>query len=102
MSNPNVANTILKQLGGPGRIMAMTGAESFIYDFESVQFKFSNRQRNKPNFCHVTYNQDQDLYTVKFGRSGRQFYADISSFEGIHADMLVNLFEEQTGLYLSL
>ena len=102
MSNSNVAEIILKQMGGTGRIQMMTGAKSFVYDFESVQFKFLNRKRSKPNSCKVTYDSGQDFYTVNFDRVDRYNIKALNVFHGIYADQLVNLFETETGLYLSL
>lgn len=95
----DVAQTIIKQLGGIGRLSAMTGAYNFIYDTCSIQFKFRNR--TGPNFCKVTLDPD-DTYTVEFGRLVKWELRQPKKVEGIYCDGLIPLFEKTTGLYLSL
>ena len=118
-----VAMTILSQMGGVGRIQAMTGAKNFAYFDEKgvkgVSFNFPNRG-NKPNFVKITLDEGTDTYTVEFGKkkpiswkrmekiaeAGRDpkaedFYTKLSEHTGVYWDMLKELFEKNTGLYLS-
>ncbi len=100
-TDTTVATTILDQMGGAGRIMAMTGARQFGVSEDSVTFKFANRKRSKPN--HITIKLDAtDTYTVTFARLGNLDFKVLSEQSGIYADMLIDLFESATGLYLSI
>lgn len=118
-----VATTVLQQMGGMGRIHAMTGAKNFVRGMDNgkpwVSFEFPNRGRSKPNYVKVILEPD-DTYTVEFGRKkpiswkgaavakeeGRQptmedFYTKLSEHPDIYAEDLKGLFENETGLYLS-
>jgi len=106
-----VANTILLQMGGAGKIKAMTGAKNFTALPSGVSFQFPNRKG--PNYVKVTLEAD-DTYTVEFGKkagvqalmSGKvdvdNIYKKLSEHKDIYFDQLKDLFESETGLYLSL
>lgn len=100
MSTNQVATTILEQMGGQGRIVAMTGAKNFLYDTNAVSFKFPNRAP-APNYVKVELKGD-DTYTVTFGRIVKWELRSASTVEGIYRDQLRELFENATGLRLSL
>ncbi|OGM09189.1 hypothetical protein A2Z67_04585 [Candidatus Woesebacteria bacterium RBG_13_36_22] len=106
-----VANTILLQLGGgAGKIKTMTGAKNFIALPSGVSFEFPNRKG--PNYCKVTLEPD-DTYTVEFGRKAgmaklmsgdfdiNDIYKKLSEHKDIYWEDLKELFERETGLYLS-
>lgn len=105
------ANTILDQLGGQRRLMAMVGMKRWtVGEFgtgrPSTSFRFKGSK--KSNTLLVTYRAD-DTYDVTFLKmSMNKKKTDFASakkqekFEGIYADMMIPLFEEQTGLYLTL
>lgn len=99
--NTQIANTILDQLGGTGRLVAMTGAKHILVDGHGVSFKFPNRAAGRPNHCKITLD-GSDTYTVTFGRVVKFELRQPSTVEGIYADQLVELFENATGLALSL
>jgi hypothetical protein len=100
------AAIIVQQLGGWGRVSAMTGAKSVLDHGNGVSFRFGNRGRSKPNFVKVLLDDASDTYTVEFGRTLRRNgcpdYDQLATFDGIYCDMLIQLFEDQTGLYLRL
>ena len=94
------AETILKQMGGIGRIRAMTGAKQFLAlagQYVGVQFKFPNRLRSRGNYVRITLNVG-DTYDMRFQNGAKV----VAEFKGVYADQLKSLFEEQTGLRLSL
>lgn len=97
-----IAKTILMQMGGIGRIKAMTGAKDFIAGSNNVSFKFPNRQKNKPNYVKITYNAGLDLYDMEFGKVFNMTYKVLSTDRGVYSDMLKPIFEKTTGLRLSL
>ena len=107
-----VANTILLQMGGgAGKIKAMTGAKNFIALPSGVSFDFPSRKG--PNHVKVTLEPD-DTYTVEFGRkagvqalmSGKvdaeNYYKKGNEYKDVYAEDLKEMFERETGLYLSL
>lgn len=101
MKHPEIAKTILRQLGG-GRLVMMTGAKNLLDHGNGLSFKFPNRTRSKPNYCKVILDPS-DTYTVTFGRVTK--YGELKNektVEGVYCDMLVDLFERETGLYLTL
>lgn len=100
MSNHAVANIILSQLGGQGRIRAMTGAKAFVAAEDSVSFQFVNRSPH-PNGIVISLKGD-DTYDVTFTRCARYDFKVVERLEGLHAEDLKPAFERCTGLYLSL
>lgn len=99
-----VAETIAKQMGGTGRLVAMIGANSFAFDGPSLQFRF--KAGRKFNFCRVDYNEGLDLYNVKISRvtCGKLGFREtnVKMAEDMYCDQLVGFFEQTTGLYLSI
>lgn len=98
-----VAETILRQMGGTRRLMMMTGAKNFVsFKGESespygsglggVSFQFP-----KGKVVRITLDPS-DTYTVEFGTT-RGYN---KKFKGIYAGQLQDLFERETGLYLKL
>lgn len=101
-----IANTIIRQMGGGGRLKAMVGAKD-IYALDSgVQFRFMGSK--KANKVVIDYTPD-DLYKMTFlkvGRFNKKTYEikveTVETVEGVYNDQLKPIFEETTGLYLSL
>lgn len=93
-----IARTILSQLGGQGRLIAMTGANNFIALKNGVSFKIKNR---KVNYIKITLNGN-DLYDVVFGKIISYNLKVLSEHNDIYNDQLIPLFEKQTGMYLKL
>lgn len=99
MSN-EVANTIFSQLGGR-RFVVMTGAAATgLKNKLSVKLKRGS-SRNKATHMVVSLNA-RDTYDVEFIKVHGTKTTEISKHEDIYADMLVELFERETGLYTSL
>ena len=101
MSNMQIAQTILSQLGG-GKFRAMTGAKDFVAIDNGLQFGLPGRfAKDGINKVRVTLG-DSDLYTVEFlrcYRRGLEFRADVKAREeGICCDMLQDCFKRATGL----
>ena len=101
MSNNTIAKTILQQMGGTGRICAMTGAKRFVDHGDGVSFRFPNKAAGRPNHVKITLN-GSDLYDVRFIRIRGTNFKTTQELSGVYCDMLKELFETQTGLYLSL
>jgi hypothetical protein len=100
MHDKNTHKVIMDQLGGWRRVSAMTGATMYINRGNGISFRFKGSR--KYNCIRVTLTP-LDLYTVEFLKTNR--YGEVSkekSFESVYCDQLIDLFEKQTGLYLSL
>ncbi len=96
-----VAQTILKQMGGTGKLSVMIGAKDFISYPNGVAFKFMDPGAGKPNYVKIVLNA-RDTYDLEFGRLRGMNYKVVKSFDDIYNDSLRSLFERTTGLYLSL
>ena len=113
---PYWADTILKQMGGYGKLRMFLGVKHIVYDKKnmSIQFKFPNKKRSKPNFVVVKL-LPTDLYQMDFYRVGKKKHSDpvyanlgvkeeykkhLQSFDGLFWDQLIPTFEEETGLAL--
>src|SRR4030042_1880952 len=95
------ANTIIEQLGGFGKLKAMTGAKDFTSVENGVCFKFKNPNRNRPNYIMVVLAGD-DTYNVTMAKLVRFEPLNQSTVSGIQVGQIKELFENATGLCLSL
>ena len=93
------AQVTLAQLGGIGRLVAMTGAFNFIRSADSVQFKFKGSK--VANHLRITLAAD-DTYTMTFGKIRGLNFTEAQPMPGVYADSMRGTFERVTGLYLSL
>ncbi len=98
------AETIFQQLGGKRKLTFMVGANNFQFhnrpEVEQVDASFKFKMCSKVNFVKVTYHRCPDVYTVKFFNLGKASIKEVSKFEHIYCDQLIELFEKETGLYL--
>ena len=100
MTNVEIANIILEQMGGGHKLNVMVGAQNFVATNKGLQFNFKGcRRTNK-----ITISLDpSDTYTVQFWRiTNRPVLHLVETYTDIYADNLIPLFEKFTGLYLTL
>lgn len=91
-----VANTILEQLGGTGILKLMCGCSGFVGDTDSVSFKVGKNAKGVIA-CRIQL-LPSDTYKVTFyGRT----YAVKSEHTDVYVDVLRELFERETGMYLT-
>ncbi len=98
-----IAKIILNQLGG-NKLIAMTGAKNLCALDEQcggLSFKLPKFSGVKVNYVKIVLN-GSDLYDVEFGRIYGNKYTVISKHYDIYCDMLVELFEKETGLLAKL
>ena len=102
MSDLTVAHTIIQQMGGFGKLKAMVGAYDFTGSDKSVQFSFKGSR--KANKCRVVYDYGDDLYIFELWKYNKRTFEikQVYELKGAYCDMLISLFESETGLYLSL
>ena len=99
MSDKQIALTIGNQLGGLGRLKAMTGANTFVAHEGSLSFRFKGCKHC--NYCKITLDPN-DTYTVEFGNIRKFTFTAKDTLSHIYNDMLMDTFEDITGLYLTL
>lgn len=101
-----IQKTILQQLGGLGRLTALIGVKSIYTGSDAeLRIRWSARGKKKINVVSVSLRPD-DYYDVTFAANGRSPLAlpllVTSRYEGVGCEDLVRIFEEETGLYLTL
>ena len=120
MNYKEIAQTILEQLGG-SKIVPMIGAQgrlacmkkSAFHDMPALKIGFRAKAPNSIKEVLISYDYNKDTYVVDFLKACNtpkqhlKFIENpnafvVSSHENVYCDELSNLFEEETGLYLSL
>lgn len=99
MNDKTVAYTILSQLGG-NLFCAMIGVSANITHPQGLMTSFKAKAKNRINGFRITLQPD-DTYKVEFLRAvGGKVpkIITVSTYDGIYADVLVRLFESETGL----
>lgn len=107
--NQQMAATILHQLGGQKRLKLFTGAYDIYAIDNGVRFKIKNVDRGAPNYVKIVLTP-MDLYDMEIGRIGTKTdmqygtkedtYKIVHKYQGVYDDMLMDLFEKGTGMYL--
>lgn len=97
----HVAETILEQLGGQGKLQVMIGAKQFVGDENMVQFKWSAKAKRGINTVVVSL-EPSDTYRVEFYKIRGADSQLVDSSSGVYAEDLARLFEDKTGLYVRL
>ena len=99
-----IATTIIQQMGG-NKLVAMVGAKNFSfgtieYDgFTQPYMIFQFAMSRKYKYCRVIYEEGKDTYVFQLLNNKGVVKESISD---AYCDDLIPLFEEKTGLYLSL
>lgn len=100
MVGKEIAETTLMYLGGPSRLKAMINARDFTFDEKgTLQFRFSSYP--KANIARFVLTAMDD-YTLEFWKVSKSNQQLVKSIDGLYFDQLKPVFEEETGLYLSL
>ena len=99
-----ITETLLNQMGGAWKILAMTGAQ-IVTDIAAATLVFK-KQAGAKKITHlkVSYNAGTDLYDLQGFKLNRKTCAcpEVLSMNGIYAEDLKRTCEEITGLYFSL
>lgn len=99
--NMSVAKEILSQLGG-NRFVAMTGAKNLADVGNGLAFKIpATLTKKRINAVKIVLDPS-DTYVVKFMRMTTKELKTVAEFSNVYCDQLVELFEDQTGLYTYL
>lgn len=101
MTNRDIANTILEQLGG-NRFRAMTGAKSFSAGERSLAFRLSSRlTRDKIACVRITLGAS-DTYAVEFLAIRGLKVVVVDMRVDVFCDQLQDVFTQVTGLQTRL
>ena len=100
--DPQIARTILQQLGGSRRLSAMTGAHNFIDHGAGVSFRVKGTRSPRPNYVKILLDARTGTYTVSFGRIHGLRFKELGTTPGIFVGGLRGLVEDKTGLRLHL
>lgn len=96
----DVGNIIAQQLGGVGRLRVMLNAKN-IYAIENgLQFGFAGRRETGNKV--VIKLEPSDTYRVEFWWVRGAKAVLVKAFDDIYAEQLMDIFEKQTGLYLTM
>jgi len=97
-NEPNIAKTILEQLGG-NKFVVMTGAKNFLNIGNGLSFKLPGAgfTKNGINYIKIIL-EPNDTYTMEFGRIRGTNYKIISQHSDIYFDQLQEIFTQETGL----
>lgn len=97
----NVAETILSQLGGSGRIRAMVGAHTLVNEGDALSFQIKARAQNGIKKIKIRL-APSDTYVVSFMTVRKGDVKVVSEVEDVYVDSLKRVLETTTGLYFSL
>jgi hypothetical protein len=95
-----IASTIAEQMGGLRLLSVMVGAKNFVALEKGLKFSIGKGAKEKINAVKVTLN-DMDTYDLEFGRFWGTKYKTIKKVEGVYNDMLMDIFEDATGFFLT-
>ena len=98
-----VADRIMLQLGGYGRLSCMIGIRHTVAleGLGGLGFQFPNSGPGLPNCVEIRLN-GLDTYDVEFKRIHNCTAKTTTEHANIHCAQLKGLFEKETGLYLTL
>jgi hypothetical protein len=101
ISNPEIAEIIAQQMGGINRMVAMTGAHTFVDMGNGLSFKFKGCRKAN---CLQVILDSSDTYSLTFCKITQRGLEVETKLElsGVYADQLRGIFESYTGLYLSI
>lgn len=97
----NVGVTILQQLGGR-RFIATTGAKNFLTGGEDLTFRIPGTMtRNGINVVQIAL-KPSDTYTITFSKLRGLKMTQVSVHSDVYVENLREVFEDATGLRVSL
>jgi hypothetical protein len=97
-----VAFTILQQLGGSGKVGAMIGVKQFVCGLNGeLIIRFKAKAHKKINCVKISLNT-KDLYDMEFIKLEKFDHKTVHNENDVYAEQLKPIFEQVTGLRLSL
>ena len=98
-----IVETILQQMGGAHRLKAMIGAYNFMGSEaeQKLIFRWKAKAKNGANSITITLDPS-DTYTMQFHKIRAGKATKLEQTDDIYSDMLREVFEDYTGLYLRM
>jgi len=93
-----IADTIVLQMGGR-MFKAMTGVKKMVLLESGVRIFFKRTNGVKVNLVDIVLNAS-DTYDMTFMRIHGGNVETISEVDGVYCDMLQDVFEKETGLFV--
>ena len=93
-----IAKTIADQLGNMA--LRMMGAKNLLAGSDYLQFKIG-RNAKGVNLIRIILTP-ADLYKVEFIKVRKLQCKTVAEHDGVYADMLHGIIEDETGMYLSM
>lgn len=114
----SIVNDIYNQLGG-NKFLVCSGCKNIYKKGETILGMTIPRNASKANRLEIIYDEGLDLYNMRFfkhtnGRFSQKRYietgdgwinakdTEVKTFNGVYCDMLRELFEEVTGMYIPM
>ena len=95
-----IAETIVKQLGGAGKLQMFIGLKQVLTEGNGVTLVFPKpKHAGAVNRVRITLN-GKDLYDMEFIRTRGKTVKVVSQFDDVFAEDIRDRFEEGTGLYI--
>jgi len=101
LKQASVAGTILQQLGGKGKLIAMLGAHTFLDHGNGISFKIKATAKKGINYIKIILDPN-DTYTLEMGSIRGLNYKPKYKTSGLYWDALKPTIESETGLRLAL
>lgn len=101
ISNKEIANEILNQLGGYNRLNSMIGLKDCMIIDSGISFKIKFVGA-EANYVKIQLNVALDLYEVEIGKLRGTTYKVVKSLSCVYADMLKEVIESTCKVRLSL
>jgi hypothetical protein len=99
MTNLQIANTIIEQLGG-SQFIVMTGSKDLVGREDGLSFRIG---RNAKGISHIRITLEvTDTYTVEFFKWRKLEMISRGDVSAVYADQLRKVIESRTGLITSL
>lgn len=95
-----VTQTIFNQMGG-WQFANLVGTKAIGSQGDTLLVRFTGKAKSRINLLKVTLSPD-DTYAVEFCRASKAGTVTVKEYNGVYCDQLKDLFEETTGLYVSL
>lgn len=98
----NVADTIVQQMGGYGRLKATLNAKVLkLDDGMGIGIRWPNKDRSRGNYVEIRL-EPSDTYTMEFFDVSGSKKKSVKKYDYVYFDQLVELFEKHTGWFINL
>ena len=101
-------NSLLNGYRGNYRVMLGTTyvdvgeAEIPTGSYTGMYYRFDFKMNRTMNTCTIYLDQGTDAYVIEFGKTTSRGYKRIKLFDRVYVEEVRRVFEETTGLYLTL